>query len=30
MVHTNYERNNAPAVREVAAAWHKACNVHIN
>ena len=26
MVHTNCERYNAPAVREVAAAWHVACN----
>jgi hypothetical protein len=26
MVHTNCERNNASAVREVAVALHKACN----
>jgi hypothetical protein len=26
MVHTNYERNNAPAVWEVAAALPKVCN----
>ena len=26
MVHTNCERNNAPAIREVAAAQREACN----
>ena len=26
MVHTNYKRNNAPAVHEVATAWREACN----
>ena len=26
MVHTNYERNNAPVVREVAVAWREVCN----
>ena len=26
MVHTNCERNNAPAVREVATTRHEACN----
>ena len=26
MVHTNYERNNAPAMQEVVAARRKACN----
>ena len=26
MVYTNCERNNASAMREVAAAWREACN----
>ena len=26
MVHTNCERNNVPAVQEVAAAHHEVCN----
>ena len=30
MVHTNYDKNNVPVVREVAVAWREACNGESN